>query len=106
MTQTPTSNGETHVSDAFSAEEPRPGGDPLEGSTAPTEDDFDIDLGTYSRPSEDEGINLDFGGADASAPAEAEDDIDLNFGAAAEPEAAEEEDDAEEDGSDAGRDAL
>ena len=108
MTQPPTSNGDIHVSDTSSADEPREGGDPLEGTTTPaTEDDFDIDLGTYSRPSEDEGINLDFGGTDTAATADADDDIDLNFGAAAEPEAEEEPEDEDEDGeTDAGRAAL
>jgi len=106
MTPTPTSYGETDVSDTFSAEEPRQGGEPLEAPDAPaTGDDFDIDLGTYSRPADADGIDLDFGGTDTSAPAESDDDIDLNFGA--EPEAEADEDEDEDDGeTDAGRDAL
>jgi transcriptional antiterminator NusG len=93
------------VSETFSAEQPRPGGDPLEGADAPaSEADFDIDLGTYTRPEGDDDINLDFGGTDTAPPADTDDDIDLNFGQPEEPEPVEDdEDDAE---SDAGRDAL
>ncbi len=105
-TTTTTNDGESLVSDTFSADEPRPAADPLEGSTARgAEDDFDIDLGTYT-PSSDSDIDLDFGGS-SSAPqvAGTDDDIDLNFGQPEpEPEPEEEgEDDAE---SDLGRDAL
>jgi transcriptional antiterminator NusG len=105
MTLTPTSNGDIDVSDTFSAEEPRSGADPLKGSTARSDDDFDIDLGTYTRPADDSAeIDLDFAGPTSATPAETDDDIDLNFGATEEPEPEEvEEDDAE---TDAGRDAL
>ena len=105
MTLTPTSNGDIDVSDTFSAEEPRSGADPLKGSTARSDDDFDIDLGTYTRPADDSAeIDLDFAGPTSAIPAETDDDIDLNFGATEEPEPEEvEEDDAE---TDAGRDAL
>ena len=105
MTQTPTSDGDTDVSDTFSAEEPRRDAEPREGSTdATSADDFDIDLGTYTARPADEGIDLDFGATtDAPAVAGTDDDIDLNFGEA-EPEPEEDEDDEAE--SAAGQDAL
>jgi transcription termination/antitermination protein NusG len=105
MTHTPTSYGDIDVSDTFSAEEPRPNAEPLEGTTdRSAEADFDIDLGTYTARTDDDGIDLDFGGPAAPAVAGSDDDIDLNFGQAAEPEPEEDEDDEEE--SAAGHDAL
>jgi transcriptional antiterminator NusG len=107
MTHTPTSDGDIHVSDTFSADEPRQNAEPLEGSTERTADDFDIDLGTYTERTEDEGIDLDFGGPTAPAVAGTDDDIDLNFGQPAEPEAgADAEEDDEEEESEAGTNAL
>ena len=111
------SNGEIDVSDTFSAEEPRRA-EPLEGaadsapafgpadqSDAGPEVDFDVDLGSYTASSSDDGvsINLDFGG-DSTAEAEAEDELNLDFGIEEEPEPEEPEDDDEE--SDAGTAAL
>ena len=108
--------------DTFSADDPRPDAESLEGDDAsatpgsgdaPAQDgpvqegDFDIDLGTgsYSASSDDDlGINLDFGGSEPAAEAE-DDDIDLDFGAEAEPEA-EEEDEETDAESDAGATAL
>jgi len=105
MTLTPTSDGDIHVSDTFSAEEPRQNAEPLEGSTGrTTADDFDIDLGTYTARPDDEGINLDFGGPSTPSVAGSDDDIDLNFGQPEEPEADDEQDDEEE--SEAGTNAL
>jgi len=70
------------------------------------ENDFDIDLGSYSASREDDvDINLDFGGAPADQ--ETEDDFELDFGSLPtteeEPETAEVEPEEE---SDAGHDAL
>lgn len=95
------------MSDTFSAEEPRPAADPVEGSTVRgSEDDFDIDLGTYTpTDSDDSGIDLDFAGSAPAPEAGSDDDIDLNFGAEPEPEPVEEDDDDEPE-SDIGRDAL
>jgi transcriptional antiterminator NusG len=106
MTHTPTSDGDIYVSDTFSAEEPRQNAEPLEGSTERTADDFDIDLGTYTERTEDEGIDLDFGGPTAPAVAGTDDDIDLNFGQPAEPEAGAEAEEDDEEESEAGTNAL
>ncbi|WP_375423570.1 transcription termination/antitermination protein NusG [uncultured Friedmanniella sp.] len=104
MTTPTTNDGDIDVSDTFSADEPRPGAEPLEGSAARgPEDDFDIDLGTYT-PSTSDDIDLDFAGS-TTAEAAPEDDIELNFGAEPEPEP-EEEDDEDDAESDLGRDAL
>jgi transcription termination/antitermination protein NusG len=110
------------VPDTFSADDPRPEPESVEGpdaSLAPggadasaqdgsvQEGDFDIDLGTttYSASSDDDlAINLDFGGSEPAAAVE-DDGIDLDFGAAEEPE--EEEEDEETDAeSDVGAIAL
>jgi len=80
---------------------------PASSASAETpENDFDIDLGSYSASREDDvDINLDFGGAPADQ--EAEDDFELDFGSLPtteeEPETGEVEPDEE---SDAGHDAL
>ena len=80
---------------------------PASSASAETpENDFDIDLGSYSASREDDvDINLDFGGAPADQ--ETEDDFELDFGSLPtteeEPEAAEAEPEEE---SDAGHDAL
>jgi transcription termination/antitermination protein NusG len=75
-------------------------------SAETSEDDFDIDLGSYTASREDEvDINLDFGGPTTDRPPE--DDFELDFGSLpateAEPELAEAEPEEE---SDAGQDAL
>jgi transcriptional antiterminator NusG len=107
MTSTTTTDGESHVSDTESADEPRTVADPLEGSTASrAEDDFDIDLGTYTpSTTDDSDIDLDFGGGTAPE-AGTDDDIELNFGAEPEPEPEPEQDEEEGEESDLGRDAL
>jgi transcription termination/antitermination protein NusG len=99
-------NGDIDVPD-----EPQQDAEVLEGiassaSAETPEDDFDIDLGSYSASREDDvDINLDFG----AAPTERrpEDDFELDFGSVAateeEPEVAEVEPEEE---SDAGHDAL
>lgn len=80
---------------------------PASSASAETpENDFDIDLGSYSASREDDvDINLDFGGAPADQ--ETEDDFELDFGSLPtteeEPETGEVEPDEE---SDAGHDAL
>ena len=80
---------------------------PASSASAETpENDFDIDLGSYSASREDDvDINLDFGGAPAEQ--ETEDDFELDFGSLPtteeEPETAEVEPEEE---SDAGHDAL
>jgi transcription termination/antitermination protein NusG len=80
---------------------------PASSASAETpENDFDIDLGSYSASREDDvDINLDFGGAPAEQ--ETEDDFELNFGSLPtteeEPETVEVEPEEE---SDAGHDAL
>jgi transcriptional antiterminator NusG len=123
MTHPFTSDGDTYVSDTFSADEPRTA-EPLGGaaeSTPVSEDlprasddtavpstDFDIDFGQgeYHRSADDDlGIDLDFG---AASPAEGSvagegEGIDLNFG---EPEPEPEEDDDDEEESEAGTNAL
>ena len=97
-------NGDIDVPD-----EPQQDAEALEtlassSSAETSEDDFDIDLGSYPASREDEvDINLDFGGAPAERP---QDDFGLDFGLAEteeEPEAAEAEPDEE---TDAGHDAL
>lgn len=80
---------------------------PASSASAETpENDFDIDLGSYSASREDDvDINLDFGGAPADQATE--DDFELDFGGLPtteeEPETAEVEPEEE---SDAGHDAL
>ena len=80
---------------------------PASSASAETpENDFDIDLGSYSASREDDvDINLDFGGAPADQATE--DDFELDFGSLPtteeEPETVEVEPDEE---SDAGHDAL
>ena len=80
---------------------------PASSASAETpENDFDIDLGSYSASREDDvDINLDFGGAPADQ--ETEDDFELDFGSVPtteeEPETGEVEPEEE---SDAGHDAL
>jgi transcriptional antiterminator NusG len=73
-------------------------------SAETSEDDFDIDLGSYPASREDEvDINLDFGGAPAERP---QDDFGIDLGleeTAEEPEAAEGEPEEE---TEAGHDAL
>ena len=123
MAQPFTSDGDTYVSDTFSADEPR-SAEPLGGAaestpvseglprasddTAVPSTDFDIDFGQgeYHRSADDDlGIDLDFG---AASPAEGSvagegEGIDLNFG---EPEPEPEEDDDDEEESEAGTNAL
>ena len=79
---------------------------PSSASAETPENDFDIDLGSYSASREDDvDINLDFGGAPADQ--ETEDDFELDFGSLPtteeEPETGEVEPEEE---SDAGHDAL
>jgi transcriptional antiterminator NusG len=79
---------------------------PSSASAETPENDFDIDLGSYSASREDDvDINLDFGGAPADQAKE--DDFELDFGGLPtteeEPETAEVEPEEE---SDAGHDAL
>jgi transcription termination/antitermination protein NusG len=79
---------------------------PASSAAETPENDFDIDLGSYSESREDDvDINLDFGGAPAEQTTE--DDFELDFGslptAEEEPETDEVEPDEE---SDAGHDAL
>ena len=79
---------------------------PSSASAETPENDFDIDLGSYSASREDDvDINLDFGGAPADQ--ETEDDFELDFGSVPtteeEPETVEVEPEEE---SDAGHDAL
>jgi transcription termination/antitermination protein NusG len=97
-------NGDIDVPD-----EPQQDAEALEtlassSSAETSEDDFDIDLGSYPASREDEvDINLDFGSAPAEGP---QDDFGIDFGLAEteeEPEAAEGEPDDE---TEAGRDAL
>ena len=103
MTHTPTSDGDIHVSDTFSADEPQKAAEPREGAadSTPVSDalprtsdddtavqaaDFDIDFGQgdYHRSADDDlGIDLDFGAGTspaAGAVAGEGDGIDLNFG--------------------------
>jgi transcriptional antiterminator NusG len=110
MTVNEPSNGDIHVPENFSADSPQQDAEELESpafsaATEQSEDEFDIDLGSYPASREDDvDINLDFG---AVAEPAAEEDLELDFGglptaedesAAAEPEHDEE--------SDAGEDAL
>src|SRR5512133_3645894 len=105
MTNEP-DNGEIDVPD-----EPQQDAEVLESpassaSAETPENDFDIDLGSYSASGEDDvDINLDFGAA--TTERRPEDDFELDFGSVAateeEPEAAEPEPEEE---SDAGHDAL
>ncbi len=97
-------NGDIDVPD-----EPQQDAEALEtlassSSAETSEDDFDIDLGSYPASREDEvDINLDFGGAPAERP---QDDFGIDFGLAEteeEPEAAEGEPEEE---TEAGHDAL
>ena len=97
-------NGDIDVPD-----EPQQDAEALEtlassSSAETSEDDFDIDLGSYPASREDEvDINLDFGSAPAEPP---QDDFGIDLGLAEteeEPEAAEGEPDDE---TEAGRDAL
>jgi transcription termination/antitermination protein NusG len=98
------------VPDNVSADDPQSGVEPVENAdtqsaNGTSADDFDIDLGTYTAPTDDVDINLDFGG-DTQTATEDDDDLDLDFGTAAaepEPEEEEDEDDAE---TDAGQSAL
>ena len=125
MTHTPTSDGDIHVSDTFSADEPQKAAEPREGAadstpvsdalprtsdddTAVQATDFDIDFGQgeYHRSADDDlGIDLDFGGSTPAAGTVAGEGegIDLNFG---EPEPEEEDEDDEEEESEAGTNAL
>jgi transcriptional antiterminator NusG len=111
MTANEPSNGDIDVPENFSAEEPQQGAEPLESaasspSAETTEDDFDIDLGSYSASREDDvDINLDFGGT--ATDQKPEDDFDLDFGTLAPAEEPEEVAEVEpEEESDAGQDAL
>jgi transcription termination/antitermination protein NusG len=94
MTANEPSNGDIDVPENFSAEEPQQSAEPLEStasspSAETAEEDFDIDLGSYTASREDDvDINLDFG---TLAPAEEPEEV-----AEAEPE----------EDSDAGQDAL
>ena len=96
--------------DNVSADDPQSGVESVENAdtqsaNGTSADDFDIDLGTYTAPTDDVDIDLDFGG-DTSTATEDDDDLDLDFGTAAaepEPEEEEDEDDAE---TDAGQSAL
>jgi transcription termination/antitermination protein NusG len=111
MTVNEPNNGDIYVSENFSADRPQQDAEELESpalstSSETSEEDFDIDLGSYTAPREDDvDINLDFGTA-TTEPAP-EEDFELDFAslptAEEEPESAEPE--PEED-SDAGEDAL
>ncbi len=125
MTLPPTNDGDIHVSDTFSADEPQKSAEPLEGAAEnsavsdalPTASDagaaeepadFDINFGQgdYHRSADDDlGIDLDFGaGTPAAGTVAGEGDgIDLNFG---EPEPEEEVEDDEDEESEAGTNAL
>jgi transcription termination/antitermination protein NusG len=112
MTVNEPSNGDIHVPENFSANEPQQDAEELESpafsaSAGTSEDNFDIDLGSYPASQEDDvDINLDFGGATADrAP---EDDFELDLGSlpAAEEEEPETAEPEPSDESDAGQDAL
>ncbi len=110
MTPNEPSNGDINVPENFSADEPQQDAEALEShaSAETSEEDFDIDLGSYAVSRQDDvDINLDFGGTTAEQPRE--DDFELDFGSLPtseeEPEAAEAEAEPEEE-SDAGHDAL
>ena len=114
MTDNEPSNGDIDVPENFSADSPQQDAEALESPAFPTateasEDDFDIDLGSYPTSREsDVDINLDFG--DATAERATEDDFELDLGSLGptvveeEPEVAEAEQEEEE--SDAGENAL
>jgi transcription termination/antitermination protein NusG len=110
MTVNEPSNGDIHVPENFSADSPQPDAEELESpafSAVPeqSDDEFDIDLGSYPASREDDvDINLDFG---AAAEPAAEEDLELDFGGlpAAEDESAAAEPEPEEE-SDAAEDAL
>jgi transcription termination/antitermination protein NusG len=110
MTVNEPSNGDIHVPENFSADSPQQDAEELESpafsaATEQSEDEFDIDLGSYPASREDDvDINLDFG---AVAEPAAEEDLELDFGGlpAAEDESAAAEPEHEEE-SDAGEDAL
>jgi|RhiMetStandDraft_4_1073278.scaffolds.fasta_scaffold00060_10 transcriptional antiterminator NusG len=111
MTVNEPSNGDTYVSENFSADRPQQDAEELESpafstSSETSEDNFDIDLGSYTAPREDDvDINLDFGTATTEPAPEEDFDIDLGSlpTAEEEPESAEPEPEEE---SDAGEDAL
>ena len=102
------SNGDIHVPDNALADEPQ-NAESLDGaaSAEPGEADFDVDLGTYTPPAEDDvAINLDFGG-DTDDQSAADDDLDLDFGqSTTTEEEAEEEDDEDDEESDVVNAAL
>jgi transcriptional antiterminator NusG len=110
MTVNEPSNGDIHVPENFSADSPQQDAEELESpafsaATEQSEDEFDIDLGSYPASREDDvDINLDFG---AVAEPAAEQDLELDFGGlpTAEDESAAAEPEQEEE-SDAGEDAL
>jgi transcription termination/antitermination protein NusG len=111
MTVNEPSNGDIHVPENFSADEPQQDAEELESpafsATAErSEEDFDIDLGSYPASREDDvDINLDFG--EATTERAPEDNFELDLGslpvAEEEPETVEPEPEEE---SDAGQDAL
>jgi transcriptional antiterminator NusG len=124
MTVPQTNIGDIDVPDTFSADDPRPDAESLEGpSESPTpvsdalprtsndstpvqESDFEIDFGTgdyESSANDDLALDLNFGTPNAEPEAET-DDINLDFGE--EPAADEAEDEAEDEESDAGQAAL
>src|SRR5215216_4938039 len=84
MTTNEPSNGDIDVPENFSAEEPQQSAEPLESpessaAAETTEENFDIDLGSYPATREEEvDINLDFGGATSDQRAEEESDAGLN----------------------------
>jgi transcriptional antiterminator NusG len=100
-------NGDLDVPDEQQQQDAAALESPASSASAETpENDFDIDLGSYSASREDDvDINLDFGGAPADQATE--DDFELDFGGLPtteeEPETAEVEPEEE---SDAGHDAL
>ena len=110
MTVNEPSNGDIHVPENFSADSPQQDAEELESpafsaATEQSEDEFDVDLGSYPASREDDvDINLDFG---AAAEPAAEQDLELDFGGlpTAEDESAAAGPEQEEE-SDAGEDAL
>ena len=88
MTANEPSIGDIDVPENFSAEEPQQSAESLESPEASaaaetTEENFDVDLGSYQSSREDDvDINLDFGGATTSDQ-KAEDDFELDFGSLA-----------------------
>jgi transcription termination/antitermination protein NusG len=111
MTVNEPSNGDIHVPENFSADKPQQDAEELESpafsaAAERSEDDFDIDLGSYPASQEDDvDINLDFG--EATTDRAPEDNFELDLGslpvAEEEPETVEPEPEEE---SDAGQDAL